>query len=466
MSTRLTRYPEGSVRELSAISFPLMISALASLCMIFTDRLFLAHYSLDALNAVVNAGTLSWALVCGFGTMTGMAEVFVAQYNGAGQVQRIGVPVWQMIWLTLFSYAVFIPLSVFAPEIFSFNPTGPLEAVFFRWMMMFGPSYALMAAFSGFLIGRGKTKILIIVGVLANACNILLDWALIFGVDPFIPPLGVKGAAIATSFGYFLQAAILAVIFLRKKHREEFGTNRWQLEWDEFKKMILVAFPQGIFVMLEIFGWAVFFWMMTSMSKTHITVSSICQSLVILFSFFCDGLSRGVAAVAGNFIGGKRHHLIGKTMRSGLLLQGIFTIVVAAAILFDAKDLIQFLFFEHVEDQTLMPTIHFCLILAMIYLFFEGVRWLFSGLLTAAGDTLFLMIAGSLSVWVGLLLPVYLIVVRLALPVEYAWLIACLYSFVLFLLYAVRFRRGAWKKIDLVQSASEMGIESVNSESP
>jgi MATE family multidrug resistance protein len=99
------------------------------------------------------------------------------------------------------------------------------------------------------------------------------------------------------------------------------------------------------------------------------------------------------------------------------------------------------------------------LVFAYAYLFFEGVRWVLSGLLVAAGDTLFLLIAGSLSVWVLLLAPIYLIVVRHRLPVEYAWGITIVYSMLLFSIYWIRFKRGAWKKIDLVSPAEPLPEE-------
>jgi multidrug resistance protein, MATE family len=474
--TTLTRYPEGSVRELWSISLPLMISVFASLCMIFTDRLFLARHSLDALNAVANAGTLAWALMGGMGMITAMSEVFVAQYNGAGLCKRIGVPVWQMIWLSLFSYVIFIPLGLFATQIFSFNVNGKLEADFFRLLMFFGPSYAMMTAFAGFFIGRGKTKILIVVALIANLLNVALDWLLIFGVPPYIPEMGIKGAAIATSCGYAFQTVMLAMIFFRKRYRAEFGTTQWKFNLNEFKKCFKIGLPQGLFVALEVFGWAVFYWMMTSMSKTHITVSSICQSLWILFSFFGDGLSRGVTASAGNLIGSRRSDYLFRVMRSGLILQALFICVIASILLLDSKDLIRLLFFEHLEsfsDQhigsNIMETVRICLILTFINLFFEGTRWVFSGLLIAAGDTLFLLITGSVSVWVGLLIPIWLLVLRYHLAVEFAWLIASIYSMILFVIYAFRFKQGAWKKIDLISDAQrdkEIGTELINSESP
>jgi multidrug resistance protein, MATE family len=473
---KLTRYQEGSVRELWALSLPLMISVLASLCMIFTDRLFLSRYSLDALNAIANAGTLAWALMGGVGMITAMSEVFVAQYNGAQLYQRIGIPVWQMVWLALISYIIFIPLGLFSSKIFSFSTNGALEAQFFSWMMFFGPSYAIMTAFAGFFIGRGKTKVLIVIAIIANILNILLDWLLIFGAPPYIPEMGVKGAAIATSCGYVFQTGMLAILFFRKRYRIEFGTTQWQFNLVEFKKCFKIGLPQGIFVALEIFGWAVFYWMMTSLSKTHITVSSICQSLWILFSFFGDGLCRGVTATAGNLIGSNRKEILYRVMRSALILHALFICIIASILLIDSKDVIHFLFFEHLDsisDQTtgvnLIETVRICLVLTFINLFFEGARWVFSGLLIAAGDTFFLMITGSLSVWVGLLLPIWAIVLRYQLPVEDAWLTASIYSLILFIVYAIRFKQGAWKKIDLIsddQKEREKGAELVSFGSP
>lgn len=455
----LTSYPEGSIRELWKISLPLMISTLASLFMIFTDRIFLSHYSLGALNASVNAGTLGWAFMAGIGMITAMSEVFVAQYNGAKLYPRMGRPVWQMIWFILFSLVFFLPMAIWgAPAIFSGDRYADLEIEYFRWLMLFGPSYALMTTFAGFYIGQGKTQIMIWLAICANVFNIFLDWALIFGIPGIIPELGIRGAAMATCFGYFFEAVVLLFLFLRKENREIYGTGQWQFDWQEMKKCLKVGIPQGIFCSLEIFGWAVFYWMMTSLGEKHITISSICQSFTILFSFFCDGLSRGAAAVAGNFIGAKRHDLVRKVLRSGFVLLTLFTLFTSLIFVVDPIDTVRLLFFGHFEpgqtqiewSASFQQSLKTCMIFSFIYLFFDGLRWVFSGLLVAAGDTLFLLVLGSFSVWAFLLAPLYLIVVQNHLSIEYAWGLTVLYAILFFTIYAIRFQRGAWQKIDLV----------------
>jgi MATE family multidrug resistance protein len=450
MHNSLTRYPEGSIRELWSISLPLMISSLASLFMVFTDRIFLAHYSVGALNASVYAGTFAWALMSGVGMITAMAEVLVAQYNGARQYKRLGMPVWQMIWFSLFSSFFFIPMAIWgAPLLFGGDRYADLEMSYFSWLMVFGPGYALLTAFSGFFIGRGKTKVMIWLAIIANMINIVLDWVLIFGIPGWVPEMGIQGAAIATCTGYLFESAVLGYLFLSKENRTQFGAAQWRLNWKEMKKCCRIGVPQGVFYFLEVMGWAIFFWMMTDLGEKHITISSICQSFTILLSFFCDGLSRGAAAVAGNFLGSRRFALMHKLLRSGLILLSLFALATSLLLVIDPIDTVRLLFLEN-PDVEIQSSLMICMICAFTYIFFDGLRWVFSGLLAAAGDTLFLLVAGSLSVWVFLLAPVYLIVVRHHLPVEYAWGLTVLYAALFFIVYWIRFRQGAWKTIDLV----------------
>jgi MATE family multidrug resistance protein len=450
--TTLTQHPEGSVRELWSISLPLMISTFASLLMIFTDRIFLARYSLADLNASVTSGTLAWAIMGGFGMVTAMSEVFVAQYNGAKKYDQLGRPVWQMIWLAFFSLLFFIPFGIWgAPVIFSGNANAESEITYFRWLMFFGPSYALLTSFAGFFIGRGKTAIMIWLAVFANLVNIGLDWALIFGIPGLFPELGIQGAAIATCTGYFLEAGCLAWIFLHKRNREIYGTGNWKLDGKEMGRCLRVGVPQGIFCCLEVIGWSIFFWMMTSLSVKHITISSICQSFTILLSFFCDGLSRGCAAVAGNLIGAGKQELIGKVLKSGISLLLLFALITSLFLVIDPQDTVRLLFFKHFNsiEGSELHSLQACMISAFIYVFFEGFRWILSGILVAAGDTLFLLVSGSLSVWIFLLLPVYCIVVRQNLPVEVAWFLTAIYSMLLLSFYWIRFKRGAWREFEI-----------------
>jgi len=458
------KFLNSNVKGIFKLSFPLMVSALATLFMIFVDRLFLARYSIDALNAAVNSGTLAWAFFGGMGMVTSMSEVFVAQYNGANDKKMIGSSVWQMIWVSIMSIVFFVPMSLWiGPYIYANSIYANLQVDYFSTLMMFAPAYALMSALAGFFIGQGKTKLLIILAITANLINIILDRILIFGIDGLIPEMGIKGAAIATCSGYIVQATILLILFLNKKNRNKYGTNKFHFNRNRFLQSLRIGAPQGIFYSLEIMGWAIFYEMMTKLSEFHITVSAICQSIVILLSFFMDGLNKGVAAIAGNFIGAKKSDQTRLVMKSSIKLQMLFSAAVFLFFLLDPNITVPF-FLNSQESSLLsssefLKTLKICFLFVFMYITFEGFKWIFAGLLSAAGDTLFLLVAGTFSVWVFLLAPIYFIVVKLNLSVEIAWMLSVAYSVMTSIVYYLRYQSGKWKGIELIQAKDDSLLE-------
>src|SRR5438045_1277454 len=130
----LTRFAQGSLRELLKIAFPLMISSLSVLFMIFVDMTLLARFSIEALNAAVNSSTLGWGPLFAWMTLASISEVYVAQFNGAGEKQKIGAPVWQMIWLSLLSILFFVPMGLWGTG-YIYDTQHQMENDYFTWMM-------------------------------------------------------------------------------------------------------------------------------------------------------------------------------------------------------------------------------------------------------------------------------------------------------------------------------------------
>ena len=446
----LTKYQEGSLRELWTISMPLMLSSFSTMAMLFVDRLLLAHYSTDAHNAAVNATTMGWAIVYGWIVLANIAEVFVAQYNGANLHKRIGEPVWQMIWLSLASFLFFIPMGLWSGN-YIYGESSQLEREYFQLMMFFGPCYPVYAALCGFFIGQGKTKLITWLAVFANFINAGLDWVLIFGIEGVIPSLGIKGAAIATSGCTIIEGLALSFIFLNKKNREQHGTSNWEFKPTIFKECMRVGFPGAIFVTVEVFGFAAFYAMMTNLGNHYITVVGICQSILILFYFFSEGVNKGASTVTGNLIGAKKHWLVPNVILAGLRLHLLLFLVMLACFMV-GTDFVIGQFLPHASPEFVGEIYHSlvtCLVLIVVYMFFEGVRFLLAGVLTAAGDTMFLLVAGSLSVWVLMVLPIYVIVVRNKASVETASAICVFYSVAASLIYIWRFFTGSWKEITI-----------------
>lgn len=449
----LTKYEEGSFRELLSIAVPLMLSSFSMLFMLFVDRLLLAHYSTAALNASVNASTLGWAMLFGWVTLANITEVFVAQYHGAKQLNRLGEPVWQMLWLALASIIFFIPMAIWGGEwIYGSSPNSEMERTYIRWMMLFGPTFAAYGALSGFFVGQGKTKLITYVAICANVLNAILDVCLIFGVPGIIPSLGVQGAAIATSIGSLFQMLVLFFFFLKKENRENFGAARYQFRPTAFWQCFKIGSPGAVFVLIEVLGWAVFYNMMTMASEEHITIAGICQSLALLLFFFGEGISKAATAISGNLIGAKRTWFIPNVLKSGIYIHILFLCAVLLLFtLFHQMFIDQFLPNATPEYiASIQSTLTICLYATLVYVFLEGIRFLLSGILTAAGDTTFLLIAGSLSVWILMVAPVYFFVVKLQASIEVAIYFWLFFSICAIIIYYKRYVSDAWKTKSII----------------
>ena len=95
------------------------------------------------------------------------------------------------------------------------------------------------------------------------------------------------------------------------------------------------------------------------------------------------------------------------------------------------------------------------ILLLIVYLTLENIRWLVSGILTSAGDTFFLMITGSTSIWLFMLVPTYFLVVRPKASIELAFYIWIFYSVMSSSLLIARFFHGKWKEKHLIEEEEE-----------
>jgi len=461
-----TVYKEGNLRELWKVTMPLMLSYLSFVLMTFVDRLYLAHYSYHAMSEMITATMVVWGFNYGFQILCEMSQVFVAQYNGAKRYKQLGKPVWQMIWAAVAAIPIYFAIAKWGGGlIFGTGEQYALRREYFETLLYFGPVCGLLGAASAFYVGQGKTAVITYLAIIGNLINLVLDPLLIFGIDGYIPSYGVAGAAFATGIGMLIQAVIVFYLFLRKKNAENFGTRNWKIDPSLMKKVFRIGVPPAIFLFLELVGWGAYYGMMSEASPAHIFVAGVCQSIVLLFMFFGIGLEKGVAALAGNLIGANLHDRIPKLVRSALLLLLLYAGVTFIPFI-AYPDAILSWFFNHpealeigastpVDIDSIMPLLHFNMLLCYIYLHLETARWAVAGILMAAGDTFFLMATGGVSIWIFLLIPIYYFIVVQGQSVIFASYLLILYALFSYVIVYLRYRQRGWMHASLLEGPEE-----------
>jgi MATE family multidrug resistance protein len=195
-------------------------------------------------------------------------------------------------------------------------------------------------------------------------------------------------------------------------------------------------------------------YLLAEKSVEHVTIMSIGLSIWSLFSFITEGLQKGVTAVAANCLGADNQKLVSQVFRKGLQLQFILALLLAVPLVLMPEVLVQF-FIPFANDSTpevehlraLMETS--CRWLWVAYLF-DGMAWVIDGILTAAGDTRFIMIMNSIGTWAFCIAPIYLFVVVLeGSPILMLQLITA-FCFILFASYFLRYKSQKWQNASLI----------------
>ena len=107
----------GGILEVLKIALPLIMASAGNALNLFTDRVMLTRYSEEAMSAAFPAGLTAFSLSCVFIGTAGYAGAFVAQYVGAENPRRVGVSVWQGIFMALAGGALMAAGALFVLRI-------------------------------------------------------------------------------------------------------------------------------------------------------------------------------------------------------------------------------------------------------------------------------------------------------------------------------------------------------------
>jgi multidrug resistance protein, MATE family len=446
--TKITPYPIGSLRELGSIAIPLMLTNLSGNLMLFLDRLILAYFSTDAMNAALTIGMACSVVLFATCAISATSEIFIGRSYGAEHFSEIGRPVWQMIWFAIATFVVFIPLGLFAENVFIPEQYKSIGTSFFQWYMFGGPLFSLVAALTSFYIGRGKVKLVTWIIILSNIINLLLAIILVLGIKNLIPAMGMKGAVFATLAAQLFQAVLLFAGFLSQKNREIYGTNRYQFDQSTFIACLQVGVPIAMGYIIELGAWAFLLRTLSTSGNEYITVFAIGQSLFILFAFFSEGMQKAVTALASNLIGANKWISMPSVLRAAVKLQLIFAAALLIPILF-CSDLIIQLFISNSSLQNTSASsriLDYALLCFWLFFVFDGIKWIAASILMALKQTVSVMLVNFASVWLIAVLPIYLLVGIYRYPPLTVWIIVIIYSVLnaLFLFFQYERNRKKW----------------------
>lgn len=444
-------------REAIAVSLPLVVSTSSWTVMQFIDRMFLLWYSPQALAAALPAGILNIEVVVFFMGLASYVNTFVAQYHGAGKPGRIGLVVWQGVWIGVLTMPLVLATIPLAEPIFTWagHPADvvPLEVIYYRVMCYGASSIVISAALSSFFTGRGRVWTVMVVDTIAALINVVLDYAWIFGKWGF-PEWGVDGAAWATVVALWVKTAIYLGLMLRREQRERYGIlTGMRFDWPLTLRLLRYGSPHGLQLLLDVGTFTTFLLVVGRLGSLELTASNLAFNINNLAFMPIWGCGIAVMTMVGQRLGENRPDLAARATWSTFWLSMAYTLFMGAVyVLF--PDWFVGPYQGELDAETYRQLRHLTVVLLWFvagYCLFDTANVIFVSAIKGAGDTWFvfytsatlavLMVAGT---WGG--------VVWGGGKLMFAWSALLVWILAMGVVYGVRFWQGRWQTMRVIES--------------
>ena len=329
-----------SLKQINKLAIPALISGVSEPILSLTDAAIVGNIEVNATESLAAVGivtTFLSMLIWVLGQTRSAISSLVSQYLGANNLKAIkSLPAQAIFIITSLSILIIITTYPFAESIFKLYNASHLildYSVDYYKIRVFGFPFTLFTiAVFGTFRGLQNTYYPMLIAIVGTIANIVLDVALVYGVEGFIPAMHIKGAAYASVCAQLIMAALSVFYLLRKTEISLKPTFPFNKEIKTFIIMILNLFVRTIALNVTLYYASAF---STSYGKEYIAAYTIAINLWFLGAFIVDGYSSAGNILSGKLYGQKNYkalvELSNKLIKYGMFL-GIVIAIIGGAL--------------------------------------------------------------------------------------------------------------------------------------
>ena len=437
------------VREVMAMSGPIILGSLSYTVMEFCDKAMVARIGTEALAATGSAALWSYTLGTVFIGVVGCVSTFSSQSLGRGNLDNCSRYAWQGIYLSILAGLLALLLWPLSTPLFTLMrhsaEVTALEITYFRIRLFGYIAIAWVTALGAFFQSVNRPMLPSYTAILGNALNLFLNYLLIFGKWGF-PQLGVAGAALATVIALWFQVLLLQAIFLLPQFDANYGTRRtWRLELARVRELVRVGLPNGASMFFDIANWAIFTsFLVGSFGAVSLAAHTIALSFMHVSFMPALALNHGIAPIVGQWIGRGDYARASARTYTALRLACAYMFFMGVVFALFGGRLIGMVFSD---DPTVIHLGHKMLILAAIFQGFDALTIVSIGALRGAGDTRWMMWVMFIAAYFLFLPLAYWLAFSMGGEAFGAWVGATIYIILLAGMMMYRFRSGRWREM-------------------
>ena len=404
------------------IAVPAIIGGLAEPVLSSTDAAIIGKMDINATEALAAVGivgaflsTLIWIV----GQTRSVISSIISQYVGANKVSFVNtLPTQAISFNVLISVFLLVVTYFFAVPIFEFLGAQHLVLSYsldYYNIRIWGFPFTLIVfAIFGIFRGFQNTYWPMIVATIGALLNIVLDIVLVYGIEDFIPPMHIKGAAYASVISQVVMAVLAFYWMLSKTNVKLYFGKHIHHDIGRLVKMSLNLFLRAVSLNVALLTAVK---TAAHIGDAEVAAHAIAVNIWLFTAFFIDGYASAGNIYGGRLLGAKDfdqlHRLIKKVCLYGLILGGVLMLL---GVLFYKP--IGLIFTNESEVLNVLYSFFFIVILVQPL---NAIAFVLDGVFKGFGEMEFLRNLLFLATFAGFL-PVLYITQKMGLGIQGIWI--------------------------------------------
>jgi len=333
-------------RRVIGLAWPFILANAAVPLLGLVDTAVIGNLgSAQDLGAIAFGALIFSFVYWGFGFLRMGTTGFVAQAAGASDFLEVRAVLGRSLLLAVGLGCLLIVLQLPVQWLaFSFlsgsNDVEQMAALYFSIRIWGAPATLIGFVGTGFLVGIGRSKILLGLQLFLNGLNILLD-ILLAGVLG----LGAAGIALGTVISEWC-AVLLGAVLLHRVLLEmsPAGESFWPLEKILDQKKLAQSLAANLDIMIRtlllVFSFAFFTNQGARFGDIALAANHILLQIISFSAFFLDGFAFAAEGLVGRAFGAGDSLQFMNAVRRTSVLAAISAVVLASIVLLSGADLI------------------------------------------------------------------------------------------------------------------------------
>ena len=431
----------------------MILSSSAITLMQIIDALILSRHSSQAVAAM---GPSSLAVILFQGLLwgtSGYAGTFAAHHHGANNPEGVRKSVWLGIHSSWIAGLLALVLAWPLAQLFllaGHDAAVAKDEMEYFTICMAGSFFPVMcAALAGWLSAIGRTATVTWVTFVSFAVNAALAWALILGRWG-MPRMGIAGAAWATVAAQAVACCLYVWLFSRSNGFGDSPARKF--DSTAFRHFLKLAVPLGLRISGELVAWTLFLVFLGRLGTTELAASSIAFRINGTAFFPALGLGQAAGILVGQARGAGRDHDVAAIGWQSLVVCEVWMLAMALVFLAFAHPLVMAFAGSGPEALAIADCGVVVLRFIAFYCLFDAANVMLGCVLASAGDTPW--IARAFFGFSGAFLASLWLADRFHPSLLLEWTLATAFVFTTALAWSIRFRGGAWRRIQVLRESA------------